>query len=1033
MTLPLEHDPSTNAQNPISMSQVNVELFFGPTVPVSLNDIKVRNLFQKPDGNTIISLRDGFGKSNVGKPKNPVFTNITQTTATVSWGASDGVCNKYTITVKDAATDTIIYGPVQEFTTLPLALTANLTGLVATTHFTVHLLAANTAVTPLPTAETTIDLLTLENVPLTPAAPTVTVISKNILRVTGSATYATSYDIYEVISGTDTVVVTGVQVPYDHTVGTYTLHTYKIKGRSTGVVGAVVAPISPAAAPVRSLPDFPVPATNLNYGVIANITSTSIAVNWTLSTSPVIINERVRVLLRSNQTVSDNSGLLAPAVISYTTTSALSPATQYDVYVDTINEAGTATSTVLLFTTKTAQPVAPAASATSQTSITVTWGVTTGAVSYVIYKDNVSLGTKTSPFIDNTGVTSYTLHSYQVAAVNDGGESVKSTATSERSFPDMPVAVTNLVVTPDMNSFALSWTASATTSTRTVDGYRVYVYLTSDMSVKYDSGATLITGTSKTTDLVLLGWTGYTIRVYTFNRAGSVYLETTSTTLPDTRPDPTSDALTTVTNIEPSATNVQSTQVTIGTLQPNYNTPGISITTSTGSFQAGTTTLTTGWVTSATVVPDGSGNIVFQARMNASSSETTTVTSTFSIGSGTRTFSVRTRDPNPPTGLSATGGTGTATISWTNLGYTYIVTADTGQTKTVSNVGSVVLGDSPSTRLSGTRTFYVYARNALGGQSAASSTSATVTPMPTITLTVNADQVTETTPRQAIFYLYGVNVPDNTTYSWSMSGIQVADIQSLTVSDVNGTISGTPALTGSVTIYNNFGYVLFILATDYLMEGDETVTFTITGSPVLDFSPASKSIVIKDTSLSRTTYYKTYWTKQTSVGGWVSAPKNTNTSYIATIRHSAAKTTEFDRVTQFWDWHLTHTTENVMKSRLTGVTHQTTEVVGYSTEWTYSYNGMTNIGFQTTYTIYTTYNEIAYHKSTSYTDITYTVWTEWGWADKFTHVITSTASVWYSQVPAVKQTQTSTSWYSSAAWNTMYSALTDRNTSWNTT
>ena len=87
MTLPLERNPLTNAQNSISMSQVNVELFFEPNTPISLNQVTVRNLFQKPDDQTIISLWDGFGKSNIGKPKDPQFTLVYQTTARVSWGA----------------------------------------------------------------------------------------------------------------------------------------------------------------------------------------------------------------------------------------------------------------------------------------------------------------------------------------------------------------------------------------------------------------------------------------------------------------------------------------------------------------------------------------------------------------------------------------------------------------------------------------------------------------------------------------------------------------------------------------------------------------------------------------------------------------------------------------------------------------------------------------------------------------------------------------------------------------------------------
>jgi hypothetical protein len=548
MTLPLERNPSTNAQNSISMSQVNVELFFEPNTPISLNQVTVRNLFQKPDNQTTISLWDGFGKSNIGKPKNPQFTLVYQTTARVSWGASDGICNKYTVTVKDAATDSIVYGPIQNFTTIPLQLFANLTGLTAGTSFKVHLLASNTAITPLPTAETVVDLLTLENVPETPTTPVVTVISKNILRVTSTATYASSYDIYEVISGTDTLIATSVSIPYNHDVLTYSLHTYKVKGRSTGGLG----PMSAASVPTRSLPDFPIAVSTATCTLI---TSSSVRVTWTASSSPVVNNYIVIATLAvSPFTEVYNSGLVSNLLRSIDPSSTSSPAasfnpaTLYTIKVQTINEAGTAETTTS-FTTKTAQPAAPTANATSQTAITVTWGTTTGADSYVLYKDGVSLGTKTSPVNDNTGITVYSSHSYQVSAVNVSGESVLSTATSERSFPELPVVVTNVVLTPDMNSIASQWTLAATTSTRTADNYQVYTYLKTNMSTPVDTSA-LLSSTTNTSNTAtqLVGWTQYTVRIYTYNRAGSVYIDTDITTLADIRPDPLTGSLTTITN-----------------------------------------------------------------------------------------------------------------------------------------------------------------------------------------------------------------------------------------------------------------------------------------------------------------------------------------------------------------------------------------------------------------------------------------------------------------------------------------------------
>jgi hypothetical protein len=1311
MTLPLERNPNTNQQNSISMSQVNVELFFDPTVLVSLNQVTVRNLLQKPDNLSKISLWDGFGKSNIGKPKNPTFTLITQSSATVSWGDSEGICNKYTVTVTDAKTDTIVYGTPQNFTTLPLATTANLTGLSSfptisaagtptsttfktvagfsvaftystfgvaltadtwyrlsgnsntlynkvvqvissadathavlfypgttpgawgsgttlimkietisaagiptavafngsqilpyiissslpiavtynstpgfsvdfthsgtsltanawyrisgntnllynipvqvisvngttasvfypttpevfgittfspttilkvekisaagaptsttfngvtgfsveytyssigaalitnvwyciegnsnplynanvqvissadathavvfypgttpgtwgtgtttimkvetfsltgvpitinsiygysvaytysslgaalttgswyriennsntaynkhvqvissadathatvfyagttalgtygtgtttivndavsnnnvivktqpisaastpttvtynsvagysvsylystigtvlsvnswcriagnsntayngyfqiissadathavvfypsnpgtwgtgtttistTANYIVHLLASNTAVTPLPTAETITELLTLEIIPLTPATPVITVISKNILRVTANASYASSYDIYEVISAVDTLITTNVQIPYDHTVVTYSTHTYKIKGRSTSGVGT----ISAASTATKSLPDFPIAATAVSYGALTNITSSTVAVTWTKSASPVIISQRVRVLLQADGVEKYNSGLLGNTTVGNTSTSVLVANTVYNVYVDTNNEAGTAVSAVLSFTTKTVQPAAPSAVATSQTSITVTWGTTVGATSYVIYKDGASVGTKTSPFIDNTGITAYTAHSYQVAAVNAGGESVKSGTATETSWPEVPVNVTGVILTPDMNSISISWTKAVTTPTRTVDNYRVYAYLTSDMSQVFDSGLLANSIISTVTNTNLIGWTGYTIRIYTYNRAGNIYVDNTITTLPDLKPDPITSAFVSVTNQEPNATAVAGSSVTIGTFTPGYSTGGgVTVSASNGSFQTGTLSLTTGWVTTATVIPDSSGNIVFQPRMNASPNETNTVTSTFTIGAGSRTFSVTTRDPNPPSNPSAVGGTGIATISWTyNSLYTYTVTADTGQTKTGITSGSVVLGDlsANNSRLSGTRTFSIYAKNVYNGISSAATTSAYVTPMPLFTYTRSGATVTETAgSNTGSFGISTTNVATNTSYNWSITGVSAADFSAMSYTSTGGTVvSMTPALTGSFIVNSGVATVSFTIATDHLTESTpETMSFQLTGSPTGDFATSNTTMSITDTSLN---------------------------------------------------------------------------------------------------------------------------------------------------------------------------------------
>ena len=67
----------------------------------------------------------------------------------------------------------------------------------------------------------------------------------------------------------------------------------------------------------------------------------------------------------------------------------------------------------------------------TQTGFTLTWTAVTGATSYKIYKDSVLLfDNVTGTSKDITGLTAGTTYSFEVIAVNSGGDSLKSTALS---------------------------------------------------------------------------------------------------------------------------------------------------------------------------------------------------------------------------------------------------------------------------------------------------------------------------------------------------------------------------------------------------------------------------------------------------------------------------------------------------------------------------------------------------------------------------------------------------------------------------
>ncbi|MYW17684.1 chitinase [Streptomyces sp. SID486] len=82
----------------------------------------------------------------------------------------------------------------------------------------------------------------------------------------------------------------------------------------------------------------------------------------------------------------------------------------------------------------TGQPPAPPAGlrATSVTasSVGLSWSAATGATSYAVYRDGVKAQTVTGTSATVSGLTASTAYSFQVTAVNDAGESAKSTAVT---------------------------------------------------------------------------------------------------------------------------------------------------------------------------------------------------------------------------------------------------------------------------------------------------------------------------------------------------------------------------------------------------------------------------------------------------------------------------------------------------------------------------------------------------------------------------------------------------------------------------
>ena len=83
MTLP--------ASGPISLNNVNVELGLAGTTPINMDQASVRTLFGKPSG--VISMSDGYGKSNITVPTGlivPLYNTATVPSGWSSFASADG-------------------------------------------------------------------------------------------------------------------------------------------------------------------------------------------------------------------------------------------------------------------------------------------------------------------------------------------------------------------------------------------------------------------------------------------------------------------------------------------------------------------------------------------------------------------------------------------------------------------------------------------------------------------------------------------------------------------------------------------------------------------------------------------------------------------------------------------------------------------------------------------------------------------------------------------------------------------------------
>jgi len=510
MTLPVQYD--------ISMKGINVELnASSDTTQISLNDTLVRTLFQNLNGEKgQISMQEGLGKSNIKPPVNVLLSKILQNTATVTWERyidlpTNGQITFYQVDVRDLNNNQVFFNA--NVTKVLTGLhSVDITGLVAVTdhslahNYIVKVIACNGNV--LSNKETIVNLLTLEVAAGKASTPVVAYIPLNErhgLRITSSVANATSYNIYEMISGVAQKLnlspIVAATLSYDHIgLDSYSSHIYKVEGISTGnttVAGtaySVNIQLSDACAPFLTLPNDPIPA------VFTTPVSTkdTITIGWTDSTSPRVSKYHLLVKNTDTLAVIYDQDTQNRSTVSVPLTG-LTVNQEYTVLLTTINEASlfygtTFTTTRSAWTTTNAVTPAPTASVLAdptlgQRQLSVSWTTVTGGLSYKLSRTGPQLvggvlttttqtfavspttvGT-TATFIDGdpanpplNELQSYSFYTYTVTSVNAGGDalpSVASNPTQTKAGPANAVTVSVSLVDILDTSITVRWTDPA--------------------------------------------------------------------------------------------------------------------------------------------------------------------------------------------------------------------------------------------------------------------------------------------------------------------------------------------------------------------------------------------------------------------------------------------------------------------------------------------------------------------------------------------------------------------------------------------
>jgi len=272
------------------------------------------------------------------------------------------------------------------------------------------------------------------------------------------------------------------------------------------------------------------PATPANF-TASSTSPTTVNLNWSTSTNSV-----------SYQVYKNNiSNLIATTSNEYYNDTGLTPATTYTYYLSATDASSTKSGYAWVTFTTLADISAPSvpknlsAYPVSPNQINLSWTASSDNVAiagYKIFRDGSQIGTTSSLYFYDTGLTSSTTYNYKIKSYdtsnNESGFSSSVSATTPTTDIIAPTIPTNLLATPiSTTRIDLNWTVS--TDNLAVAGYKIF------------KNEKLI-GTSKSnffSNIGLNASTTYTYKIKSYDFAGNISDFSSSTSATTLKEKPT--------------------------------------------------------------------------------------------------------------------------------------------------------------------------------------------------------------------------------------------------------------------------------------------------------------------------------------------------------------------------------------------------------------------------------------------------------------------------------------------------------------